>query len=72
MRNHGLESVVVSFTKEQLVGRYGSECVYCGGDFESIDHVIPLSKGGHHTIENVRPSCIPCNRRKSMRIGVDQ
>lgn len=71
MRKHGHKPVVASFTKEQLVERYGAECVYCGGNFESIDHVTPLSKGGHHTIENVRPSCIPCNRRKSTQSGFD-
>lgn len=31
----------------------------------SGDHVIPLSKGGHHTASNVVPACGPCNSVKS-------
>ena len=29
-----------------------------------IDHVIPLSKGGAHTYENLRVACAACNGRK--------
>ncbi len=30
----------------------------------SADHVIPLSKGGKETFDNIVPACIDCNRRK--------
>ena len=44
------------------------ECYWCGkrcpqADME-IDHIIPISKGGKHSAENVCKSCRPCNRRK--------
>jgi 5-methylcytosine-specific restriction endonuclease McrA len=44
------------------------ECSYCHLTFPTkrmhIDHIIPISKGGHHTPENICRSCAPCNRRK--------
>lgn len=41
-------------------------CAYCGTDgVLEQDHVIPVSKGGPHTAENVVPACPPCNNSKS-------
>ena len=36
--------------------------------FGSIDHIIPLSRGGRHEQDNVRLTCLPCNLRKSSKI----
>lgn len=30
------------------------------------DHSIPLSRGGTHTVDNIRPLCLPCNMRKGV------
>ena len=50
------------------VAYYGWKCVYCGKDLSkrtlTIDHRIPLSKGGSHWPSNLAPSCKPCNSRK--------
>lgn len=43
---------------------FGNKCYYCGGNFEQIDHAIPLSKGGKHCLSNLRPACKTCNMRK--------
>lgn len=44
-------------------------CYYCKEKTKlSMDHVIPLSKGGEHRKENVVPACIPCNSRKNNRL----
>lgn len=46
------------------------KCVYCGVDIRenySIDHIVPLSKGGTNDIDNIDLVCKPCNTRKSTR-----
>jgi hypothetical protein len=39
-------------------------CVYCGKPSESIDHVLPRSRGGLSVTENCVPACLACNGRK--------
>jgi len=45
-------------------------CVYCGKEFPTLtqDHVIPLSRGGNHTKDNIVPACRSCNSRKGNRL----
>lgn len=55
------------FSREQLEAKmayWGNRCWMCGGDFESVDHVKPLSKGGLDALCNLRPACGSCNSRK--------
>jgi 5-methylcytosine-specific restriction endonuclease McrA len=63
-----------------ILSKYGSDCYLCKNPIDlstsraigskgweyslHIEHVIPLSKGGNDTIENVRPSHALCNLRK--------
>ncbi len=43
-------------------------CVYCGADTPlQQEHVIALTRGGQNTIDNVVPSCAPCNQAKGAR-----
>lgn len=51
-----------------IFARDGHRCQYCDGPAESIDHVIPRSKGGEHVWENVVAACRPCNVRKGDRL----
>src|SRR5690606_18760839 len=51
-----------------VFARDGHRCQYCGAAAESIDHVVPRSKGGPHTWENVVAACRPCNVRKGDRL----
>ncbi len=43
---------------------YDGGCAYCGTPCRGWDHVLPRSKGGTHTIDNMVPCCPPCNKRK--------
>ena len=47
--------------------RDGFECQYCGHRAESIDHVVPRSRGGQHIWENVVAACRRCNTVKRDR-----
>jgi len=40
-------------------------CIYCGKPSESIDHILPRSKGGLSNTENCVPACLSCNGDKS-------
>lgn len=47
---------------------YGQRCAYCKKRrFLTMDHVIPLSKGGSHTASNIVPACGSCNSKKCNR-----
>lgn len=62
-RRYGLQITVQHFTREQLIDRYGDQCFHCGREFEELDHYpTPISRGGHHVIDNCKPSCVSCNR----------
>jgi 5-methylcytosine-specific restriction endonuclease McrA len=51
-----------------VFARDDHRCQYCGHAAESIDHVVPRSRGGEHTWENVVAACRPCNVRKRDRL----
>jgi len=57
----------VPVTRRAVFGRDGHRCQYCGDTAESIDHVVPRSKGGDHSWENVVACCRNCNIRKGDR-----
>jgi 5-methylcytosine-specific restriction endonuclease McrA len=54
----------------KILARYNQSCAYCNRTDRKLtqDHVIPISKGGHHTKENVVPACLSCNSRKWNKI----
>lgn len=48
----------------------GGRCAYCGSTENiQLDHIIPFSKGGATTIENLQLLCRKCNIEKSNKIG---
>src|SRR5712691_10394227 len=50
-----------------LVLSFQGRCAYCGGDGPlQPDHRIPLALGGSNSIDNIRPACGRCNRRKHL------
>lgn len=56
---------------DRLVARYGG-CAYCGKHGPVvIEHVIPLSRGGRHSIGNLLPACQHCNASKGALLLVE-
>ena len=56
-------------TRRNVFQRDNHTCQYCGSrdDQLSIDHVMPRSRGGGDTWENVTTACLSCNVRKGNR-----
>lgn len=58
----------VRLTRKSLYKRDKYVCQYCGHKFSTeeltIEHIVPRSKGGRNTWENLVAACIPCNRKK--------
>ena len=55
----------VALNKENIFIRDFYTCQYCGGIAESVDHIIPKSKGGEHIWSNVVACCKKCNLIKA-------
>ena len=69
------------YTEQQVIETYGNECYLCNSRIDlkaarqigklgwqnglHIDHLIPISKGGPDTLENVRPTHGLCNITKN-------
>jgi 5-methylcytosine-specific restriction endonuclease McrA len=52
-------------TRRAVFARDDWTCQYCGSRTQlTVDHVVPRSKGGASTWDNIVASCAPCNRRK--------
>ncbi len=66
-------------TNTFLFARDGYCCQYCGRhrsllkgrQFLTRDHILPISRGGGNTWDNVVTSCSPCNNRKGDRLPSD-
>lgn len=52
-------------TKKEIAKLLARPCVYCGAKSEHIDHILPLSRGGSHSIGNLVGACAQCNLSKS-------
>lgn len=52
-------------TRRGVLRRDRFTCAYCGKSANTIDHVIPRSKGGKNTWENLVAACLACNSRKA-------
>lgn len=59
----------VRFSRNNVYLRDGGQCQYCGEHIDrrdsTLDHVLPVSKGGKSVWENCTTACSPCNSHKS-------
>ncbi len=58
----------VPVSRRAIFARDGHRCQYCHRPAENVDHVVPRSRGGLHTWDNVVASCRGCNARKEDRL----
>lgn len=65
----------VRFSRLNIYVRDENRCQYCSVSGErselNLDHVVPRSRGGRTTWENVVCSCVPCNLRKGARTPIE-
>lgn len=64
--------IVERISRSTIIKRDNSTCYLCSRKLEppeiTLDHVIPLVRGGHHTADNLRVACRSCNSRKGARM----
>jgi 5-methylcytosine-specific restriction endonuclease McrA len=58
----------VPMTRSGVLRRDQRVCAYCGKRADTIDHVLPRSRGGSHSWENCVAACRSCNSRKADRL----
>ena len=67
-----IKKVGGTFTFQQwidLCDRCNNTCNLCGKKLKlTIDHIVPVSKGGNNFIENIQPLCLSCNSKKSNKV----
>lgn len=74
MRRARLQNAGGSYTKEDIKRIYDSQngkCLYCSievGNKYHIDHIVPLSRGGTNSPDNICIACIQCNLEKSYKL----
>jgi len=71
--------------RDRVINHYGQDCFYCGCEtvigngadpdhppnLFTVDHFIPIAKGGDNTLENLRPACFVCNKMKGDNLPED-
>jgi 5-methylcytosine-specific restriction endonuclease McrA len=65
--------IVIPKDWRRLLERYRHCCAYCGEKCDKLEreHVIPLSRGGAHSIGNVLPACPACNGNKQSKLLIE-
>ena len=62
--------VIKKEIKNEVWNRDNGQCVDCSSQKDlEFDHIIPYSKGGADSAQNLQILCRPCNRKKSNKIG---
>jgi 5-methylcytosine-specific restriction endonuclease McrA len=71
LHNFKRDRIRVKFSRLNIYTRDGFKCQFCGQRFLSedltFDHVIPRSRGGKTTWENIVTACVGCNKAKADR-----
>jgi hypothetical protein len=57
---------------ELVFSEKGRECVYCDAPAATIDHVVPVARGGSNHHANLVPACKTCNSAKGARLLLEE
>ena len=59
----------IELSRKNILRRDGFRCQYCGANQSplTVDHIIPRSRGGNDTWENLTCACVKCNNKKGNR-----
>ena len=60
-----------ALSRRAVLARDGHECAYCGGRATTLDHVVPRSRGGDNSFDNLVAACGRCNQRKADRTPIE-
>ncbi len=55
---------LIPVSRRGVLRRDAARCGYCGGSANTIDHVLPRSRGGQDSWENLVACCLRCNNVK--------
>lgn len=68
-RKSAVETTLTASEWRETLRAFDRACAYCLRTDRKLtqDHMIPISRGGPHSQENVVPACGPCNSRKQHR-----
>lgn len=54
--------------RKKALQRTYCRCIYCGNRGLSVDHYVPVSRGGSHNLDNLFACCKSCNSGKGCRL----
>ncbi len=69
MENKRRSRYIPADVKGQVWAKCKGQCMYCGlRHCLDYDHIVPYSKGGPNTVDNLQLLCRDCNVRKGARL----
>ena len=69
IRNRVIQGGTYLILDKELRKIYNSPCFNCGSmKDQSLDHIIPISRGGSHSVGNIMTLCLPCNISKKAKL----
>lgn len=72
VRNKILTGNQYLILNKELRKIYSSPCFKCGStENQSLDHIIPISRGGNHSVGNIMTLCFSCNASKNAKLLVE-
>ena len=62
---------------KNIIKAQSNKCAMCGCEFNNetkptIDHIVPLSRGGEHSSVNVQALCMSCNASKQSKLDYEK